>query len=98
QVGAAAVLFPGPIPQEEQVPPAPRAERLPADADGGGFRLGLSVVEPGEALAERLGLPADEILVVSEVEGGTPAARAGVRARDVIAKIDGKTPATFERL
>jgi len=53
-------------------------------------RLGVGVHGPGEALVDQLGLPKGEGLVVGEVRAGSPAAKAGLRANDILLKLGGK--------
>ena len=53
--------------------------------------IGLSPFPINEELAEALGLPKkDPGVMVDSVESGTPADKAGLKARDVIQKVDGK--------
>ncbi len=56
-------------------------------------RIGVGLDQPiSEELAEALGLPKkDPGVMVANVEEGTPAAKAGLKARDVIQKVDGKS-------
>jgi serine protease Do len=51
-------------------------------------RLGLSVYDLTETLAQELNLPVIRGAVVESVEPGSPAQKAGLRAGDVITKID----------
>jgi predicted metalloprotease with PDZ domain len=55
-----------------------------------GDRLGAALTKPTPALAAQLGLKADQGLVVTKVEAGSPAEKAGVKVHDVLVKIAGK--------
>jgi len=55
---------------------------------GGGPRLGVSVNELNEQLAEYFGVKSGEGVLVTEVFDGTPAEKAGMKAGDVILRID----------
>lgn len=52
-------------------------------------RLGAEVVEMSEELRKALGAPADAGVLVNRVAADSAAARAGVRAGDVITHVDG---------
>ena len=52
-------------------------------------RLGIRYLEIEGQLAEYFGLSADEGVLVSSVGEDTPAARAGIRAGDVVLELDG---------
>jgi serine protease Do len=54
-------------------------------------RIGVGITTVTRDLAESLGLPKAEGAVVGNVEDGSPAAKAGLEAGDVILKIDGRT-------
>ena len=54
-------------------------------------RIGVGITTVTRDLAESLGLPKAEGAVVGNVEEGSPAAKAGLEAGDVILKIDGRT-------
>jgi serine protease Do len=57
----------------------------------GRIGIGLNPNPINEDLAEALGLPKkDAGVMVDTVEEGTPAAKAGVKPRDIIQKVDGK--------
>lgn len=53
-------------------------------------RLGVGVQSLNQDLAQSFGLDAPQGALVSQVEDGTPAARAGIRAGDVILRFDGE--------
>lgn len=55
----------------------------------GGF-LGVAIVDLSPELREHFGVPKDTGVLVSRVSDDTPAARAGIRAGDIITEIDGK--------
>jgi RND family efflux transporter MFP subunit len=62
-----------------------------------GPRLGVTVEPLGAALVEQLSLPAGVGLLVTEVAGGSPAAKVGLQANDVLVKIDGaQVPANVD--
>lgn len=60
--------------------------------------IGVTLSEVDEAVADQLGLDADEVVLISGVTEGMPAEKAGVKRSDIVVKIDGSTPATEERL
>jgi hypothetical protein len=53
-------------------------------------RLGVRVRPPEPALVAQLGLPAGQGVVVVQVRDGSPAARAGLRAHDVLLAVGGR--------
>jgi serine protease Do len=53
-------------------------------------RLGVTIQEINQALADSFGLQKPEGALVAKVEPGTPAERAGLKAGDVIRAVDGK--------
>jgi serine protease Do len=67
----------------------------------GGSYVGLTVRDAEAADVERAGLPQAAGAVVEEVRGDSPAARAGLRAGDVITQFDGervRSARHFDRL
>jgi serine protease Do len=53
-------------------------------------RLGISVQEVNQALAQNFGLKSPTGALVAQVEKGSPGAQAGIEPGDVILKLDGK--------
>jgi serine protease Do len=53
-------------------------------------RLGITIQEVNQALAQDFGLKSPSGALVSSVEKGSPGAEAGLKAGDVILKLDGK--------
>jgi beta-lactamase regulating signal transducer with metallopeptidase domain len=56
----------------------------------GSGRLGAGVEKPGTALADQLNLPRGKGLVVGDVKAGSAAAKAGLKANDVLLEVNGK--------
>jgi serine protease Do len=71
-----------------ELPEIPFLESIPSS-----FRLGVSVEELGDQLAEYFGVKGGEGLLVRSVKKGSPADEAGLRAGDVIVKVDGEAVA-----
>jgi C-terminal processing protease CtpA/Prc len=53
------------------------------------YFLGVSVVGPNETVRAQLGLPDGQGVVVTEVEGGSPAEKAGIKKHDIIMELRG---------
>lgn len=53
--------------------------------------IGITMGEVPESVAEHLGLEAGEVVMIDRVVEGLPAANAGLAAKDIIVKFDGKT-------
>ena len=51
-------------------------------------RFGIRFSPPSNDLREHLGLPKDQGLVIEEVISGTPAAKAGLKVRDIVLKLN----------
>lgn len=56
--------------------------------------LGITMSRPDEAIAQHLGVKADEVVRVDSVIEGLPASAAGLRENDIILAIDGSKPIT----
>jgi hypothetical protein len=65
-------------------------------------RLGVRIAPPSPTLADQLGLPKGQGIVVEDVAADSPAAHAGLKAHDVLLKLGGKTvpsnPAAVARM
>ena len=70
---------------EIDVPEVPFLESIPSS-----FRLGVSVENLGDQLGEYFGVKGGEGVLVRSVKKGSPAENAGLRAGDVIVKVDGE--------
>lgn len=66
--------------------------------DGSRRVIGISASAPSPALGAQLGVEPDQVIVIDTVTPGLPAEKAGLKRFDVITRIDGKPPATIERL
>jgi beta-lactamase regulating signal transducer with metallopeptidase domain len=89
-----------PVPREDVRPelprPAPAAVAAPQPVppvrtpwpEAG--RLGVRVAVPDAVLVDQFDLPRGQGLVVADVAAGSPAARAGLRAHDLLLLLDGK--------
>jgi C-terminal processing protease CtpA/Prc len=68
----------------------------------GGGRLGVQVQKPGSVLADQLDLPKDQGLVIEQVVVDSAAAKAGLKAHDVLLEFNGKPvpndPAKFIKM
>jgi membrane-associated protease RseP (regulator of RpoE activity) len=62
------------------------------------FWLGVGLAPADDTLRSQLSLAAGEGLVVTNVEGDSPAAKAGVMVNDVLLTLDGKALTTIEAL
>ena len=51
-------------------------------------RFGIRFSPPSNDLREHLGLPKDQGLVIEEVYAGTPAAKAGLKTKDIVLKLN----------
>jgi beta-lactamase regulating signal transducer with metallopeptidase domain len=67
---------------------------------GGGFnpfghqhegRLGVRVEKPSDALVDQLDLPKRQGMVIDSVEADSAAAKAGIKANDILLELNGKT-------
>jgi hypothetical protein len=59
-------------------------------AGRGEGRLGVKVARPSETLVEQLDLPRNQGLVLERVEEGSAAAKAGLKAHDILLELAGK--------
>ena len=71
----------------------PEPEQAPT-----GPRLGVRLAPLSEVLADQLGLDVHAGLMIAEVEAGSPADKAGLKANDILVKVDGKDAAAVESL
>ena len=80
------------------MPPAPPAMSFPLPSDpnvfvfrsGANRQIGVGVAPLNKQLAEYFGVQSGEGLLVNNVRENSPAARAGIKAGDVIVEADGK--------
>jgi serine protease Do len=94
-------------PPEAPLPPSPHAWSFRSD-DGHGLafgmlgigprKLGIEYMEMGEQLAAFFKLSGDKGVLVTSVEADGPAAKAGMKAGDVILKFDGDSVTDAEDL
>src|SRR5262245_31737852 len=68
----------------------PRVERRIRMLDGRGSAIGVSIRDLNADEATKARLPQAGGVLVQEVEDGSPAAKAGIRANDVIVEFDGE--------
>jgi serine protease Do len=61
-------------------------------------RIGVNIQEVDQSLANSFGLPRPQGALVSRIEPGSPAEKAGLRAGDVILGVNGKTLDQFSEL
>lgn len=94
------------LPDLENLPKAPRVEVLPPNAKGDTFiwksdgetgfffganrQIGVSVSSLTKQLGEYFGAPDGKGLLVNNVRENSPAAKAGLKAGDIIVEADGK--------
>ncbi len=102
QQSAANPASPSPA-QEPEVAISAVAPELPEVFSEGGDRgwLGVTIAEVTAEKAKELKLPAERGVVLSEVEADSPAAKAGLKANDVITEFNGQRvegTAQFSRL
>jgi S1-C subfamily serine protease len=75
------------------------------DDDGGSrwersktHRIGVSLADVPGSTASQLGVERSRVCLISDVEGGSPADRAGLRKYDVVTRIDGRDGADDDDL
>lgn len=61
-------------------------------------QIGIGIGRIDAALAGHLQLDPDQVILVTHVREGAPAARAGLKPHDIIIKVDGESPVTHQRL
>jgi serine protease Do len=71
---------------------------MPEFSFGGSPILGISAENLNGQLGEYFGAPGGEGVLVREVRSGTPAEKAGLKAGDVITKVDNETVKTVSDL
>jgi serine protease Do len=76
----------------------PVLEQLKAHGSVARGWLGVQIQPVSEAVAQSLGIPADEGALVAGVEKDSPAAKAGLKAGDLILRYDGKALQDFRGL
>lgn len=88
------VEFP-PMPEIAPMPPMPRIEGLPGGQgdyfvwrSGSGRRIGVGITPLTKQLSEHFGVEGG--VIINNVRENSPAARAGLRAGDIIVEVDGK--------
>jgi hypothetical protein len=77
------------------VAPAPPAPPQPP-AVPPKVMLGITMAEPSESLLEQMDLDPGAAVLVASVIKGLPADKAGLKANDIIVRVEGKEPATRE--
>ncbi|HET6879845.1 MAG TPA: PDZ domain-containing protein, partial [Pirellulales bacterium] len=87
----------------EVTPRAATRVEIAIDRDNGlaaepKYWLGLGLASADDTLRSQLSVPAEEGLVVTSIEEGSPAAQAGVMVNDVLLQLDGKGLTTIEAL
>ncbi len=92
--GLGKIEFP-PMPEMVPMPPMPRVEGVPGvQGDyfvwrgGSGRRIGIGITPLTKQLSEHFGVPAG--VMINNVRENSPAAKAGLRAGDIIVEVDGK--------
>jgi|GEM_PF-4732929 len=61
-------------------------------------RIGVSIADVPESTASQLAVDCGRVCLITEVYGGSPADRAGMRAFDVITKVEGRDSADQDDL
>lgn len=60
--------------------------------------LGITMGTPGPSLAAHLGLDRERVVILDAIKPGSAAAEAGLEKYDVVTHVDGKAPATQQRV
>ena len=61
-------------------------------------RIGVTLADVGDVLADQLGLDPRSVFVITDVRKGLPAERAGLRQNDIVTHINGESPVTIAML
>ncbi len=69
----------------------PLTGRTVTSVTTGQGRLGILVEKPSDAMADQLDLPKGQGLLIQQVQPNTPAAKAGLKANDILLELDGKS-------
>ena len=78
------------IPRMPTIPRTPRSPKAPVIAFGMGRTIGVSVTPLSKQLGDYFGVSDGKGLLVKDVRKDSPAAKAGLKAGDVIVEVDGK--------
>jgi serine protease Do len=81
-----------------QVRPVYRVTLGPVDAPKMEYYIGVSIDPIEDALRAQLALPANQGVVVTEVIGGSPAEKAGLKKHDIVLEMAGKRVDSAETL
>jgi membrane-associated protease RseP (regulator of RpoE activity) len=79
-------------------PPQPPEAPEPARIERPKVMLGITMSEPGESLIEHLGLKEGETVLIDRVVEDLPAAKAGLKAKDIVISFDGVKPITESQI
>ncbi|MCA9300804.1 MAG: PDZ domain-containing protein, partial [Phycisphaerales bacterium] len=72
--------------------------RVNASGDHPKVMVGITMVEPGEEIAQQLEIAPGSAVQIERVIEGLPAAIAGLKSNDIIVRIDGDKPVSVEKL
>jgi beta-lactamase regulating signal transducer with metallopeptidase domain len=73
-----------------RVAPGEGARWIFRSGAAGGGRLGVAIEQPSAVMADQLDLPKNQGLVIVDVAKDSPAAKAGLRANDILLEVDGQ--------
>jgi hypothetical protein len=73
-----------------QVPAVPDVPAVATTINPPPVMIGITMGEVPESVAEHLGLEADHVVMIDRVVDGLPAEKAGLQAKDIVVKFDGK--------